>query len=254
MGMDWKQLLLAAGGAAGAAAVLYYLLKEESEAKTLSASDPAGAVGSKSAAGLKPAEITKEQVQQILREIMSSQEQMKSAMKDLTKELLAKSLTFEDTYAKVREVQPDDPLEKYGLSMADFEGMLDKHQGDPMIRESIGKIMGAPNPSNLPSAKVQTINTQKVIEVHVFMLEALEKLVTYFGTLPNKASFDVKTATIAAQALVGAKVEEKFGVTSEDIEAAVLVHQMQLVTDQEFVNINIKMQAAMAKLLETPRP
>lgn len=242
--MDWKKLLLAAGGAAAAGAVLYYLLKDEGDSKVL----PGDADGDKQK---KPDvnEITKEQVQQILQEIIKSQDQMKGYMKELTKELLSKSLKFEETYKRVREVQPSDPLEKYGLSMMDFDSLLDKHQGDPAVRESIAKIMGAPNPSTCTSEKVQSITVKKIIDVHTFMLEELDKLVSDFQGLPNKDTYDMKTVTIAAQAIVGSKIEAKFGITSEDIESAVLMYHTMLATDQEFAAINIKIQHTMGKLM-----
>merc|ERR1712226_461136 len=144
---DWKKILLVAGGTAGACALIYYLLKEESEVKKRGGDEDDKSKDLKAGrTKAKVDEITKEQVQQVLQEIIQSQEQMKGYMKDLTKELLTKKLTFEQTYQRVKEVQPSDPLEKDGLSMLDFDALLDKHQSDPAVREAIAKIMGAPNP------------------------------------------------------------------------------------------------------------
>lgn len=248
MGVDWTKILLAAGGAAGVAAALCYLLKEEPAAGTESRAQAAGvppAAVSKS----KVEDITKEQVHQILQEIIKSQDLMKTYMKDLTKELLSKKLDFEQTYKRVKEVQPADPLEQYGLSMMDFDTLLNNHQNDPQVREAIAKIMGAPSPSSVTSEKIQAITVQKIIEVHTFMLKELEKLVDEFSSKPNKDSYDLKTVTIAAQAIVGSKVEEQFKITSEDIESAVLMYHTMLATDQDFANINIKIQQTMGKLM-----
>merc|ERR1712224_49674 len=171
--------------------------------------------------------------------------------KELTKELLQIGLSFEQTYQRVKAVQPEDPLEKHGLSMMDFDQLLDKYQSDPHVREAIGKIMGAPSPNSHQSSKVQTITVKKIIDVHNFMLEELDNLVKHFQTVSDHKSYDMKTVTIAAQALVGAKVEEKFGYSSEDIEGAVLTHHASLATNQEFANINISMQNTMSKLMGT---
>lgn len=252
--MDWKKILLAAGGAAGAATVLCYLLKEESSAKQTVVEPTSRSLSAEAGAKSKVEEITKDQVQQILQEIIKSQDLMKGYMKDLTRELLSKKLDFEQTYKRVREVQPADPLEKYGLSMMDFDQLLDKHQGDPAVREAIAKIMGAPHPSSVASDKVQAITVQKIIEVHTFMLKELENLVEEFTGKPNKDSYDLKTVTIAAQAIVGSRVEEKFKITSEDIESAVLMNHSMLATDQEFANINIKIQQTMGKLMGSSFP
>merc|ERR1712087_784594 len=146
-------------------------------------------MGSKKKPGIAVEEITKEQVQQILREIIKSQGQMKGYMKELTQELLKDKLTFEQTYKKVKEVQPDDPLEKYGLSMMDFDQLLDKHQGDDKVRDLIGKIMGTPHANTSDLEKVKAITVQRIIDVHNFMLEELDRLNTSFHQLPNKSSY-----------------------------------------------------------------
>jgi len=245
---DWKKLLIAAGSAAGVCAVLYYVLREEKRASAKVGGDDNN---DKKARGVKASvdEISKEQVLQILQEIIKSQEIMKGYMKDLTKELRSKTLTFEQTYTRVKDVQPKDPLEKYGLSMMDFDQLLDKHQRDPPVREAIAKIMGVPSPGTATNEKVQAITVRQIIDVHTFMLAELENVVKYFQNIQNKTSYDMKTVTIAAQALVGSKVEDKFNITSEDIESAVLIHHTMLATDQEFAKININIQHAMGKLL-----
>jgi len=248
LAMDWKKLLLAAGGAAAVGTVLYYVLKDEGSAGkklTVEAEEK-----KKSKASVE--ELTKEQVQEILQEIIHSAELMKGHMRDLTQELLKNTLTFDQTYKKVKEVQPIDPLEKHGLSMMDFDQCLDKHQSDPNIREAIAKIMGAPNPSRCASEKVQAINVKKILDVHNFMFQELDKLVIDFNSLTDKESYDMKTVTVVAQAMVGSKIEAKFGITSEDIESAVLMYHTMLATDQEFAAINIKIQHTMGKLMGTP--
>merc|ERR1712194_456981 len=98
----------------------------------------------------------------------------------------------------------------------------------------------------------QAISVRQIIDVHTFMLEELESVVKYFQNVPNKESYDLKTVTIAAQAMVGYKIEEKFSIASEDIESAVLMYHTTLATDQEFAQINIKIQHVMGKLMGTP--
>lgn len=198
--------------------------------------------------------VSKEQVLRILSEIVESQEKMKTHMKDLTRELLAKpNMPFEDVYNRVRTVQPDDPLERLGLSMTDFDQLLNKHQDDKQVRDGIARFMGVPDASTAPSSdKRPPIDVDRIIEVHVFMLEELEKNVNYFATIKNKASYDNKTVTIAAQAMVGAMVEHKFKITSEDIERAVMQHHNNLAKNMEFASINIKMQQTMGKLMGQP--
>jgi len=247
---DNQKMILAGLGAAGVAAVIYCLTKDDSKSKktSLAAESKGAPAGGKS----KVEDISKETVSTILKEIIDSQEKMKSYMKDLTKELKTKKMDFQQTYDRVREVQPNDPLEKYGLSMMEFDQLLDKYQSDPMVREAIAKIMGAPNPANTQSAKVQEITVKQIIAVHKFMLEELEELVSVYQGLQKSKDLDMKTVTIVAQAMVGAKMEEKFNIASEDLESAVLVYHTMLATDQEFATINLKIQHTMGKLMGSP--
>lgn len=245
-----QKMLLVAGAAAGAAAILYCLTQDDSKAKpkaVLEGDKEAPASGKS-----KVEEISKETVQKILTEIIESQETMKTCMKELTKKLRAENLSFEQTYDKVKEVQPSDPLENYKLSMMEFDQLLDKYQSDPMVREAISKIMGAPNPNAMTSEKVQGITVKVIIEVHTFMLQELETLVDKYQGMQKTRDLDMKTVTIVAQAIVGAKMEQKFGITSEDIESAVLMYHTMLATDQEFANINMKIQHTMGKLMGQP--
>jgi hypothetical protein len=244
----WKKILIAGIGAAGAAAILYYLMKEEPKKKSQAQESKDAPAAGKS----KVEELSKENVQQILKEIIESQEQMKKYMKDLTKELRTKNMSFDETYDRVRKVQPSDPLEKHQLTMMEFDQLLDKYQSDPMVREAIAKIMGTPNASTQASEKVQGITVKMIIEVHNFMLKELEDLVEKYQGMQKNRELDSKTVTIVAQAIIGAKMETKFDITSEDIESAVLMYHTMLATDQEFANINLKIQHTMGKLMGTP--
>ena len=63
-------------------------------------------------------------------------------------------------------------------------------------------------------------------------LQELQKLLQYYHVLKSKESFDVMTLVCAAQVVIGARVEEKYGLTSEDMARAVIAHHMALSTDQ----------------------
>merc|ERR1712146_642634 len=95
------------------------------------------------------------------------------------------------------------------------------------------------------------VDVQTLVKVHYAMLEELEAITGRFMQDPsNKASHDMKTVTLAAQAVVGAKIEERYGLTSEDIEQSVMKHHPELATNREFASINVRMQTCMQKLLE----
>lgn len=134
-------MLWAAIGASGAAVALYCLLKDDTgDNSTASASS------SKKVDG-----VSKKVLLQILAEIMESQGQMKRYTKELSKELREKPLTFEETYAKVKEVELTlpDPLEKYSMTMLEFDAVLANFEDDPDIKSAMQKVMGAPDAARM---------------------------------------------------------------------------------------------------------
>lgn len=187
----------------------------------------------------------------ILEEIVHSQEQMKAYLKGLTKDLCSQDVAFEDTYARVKEAQPNDPLEQHSLSMAEFDQLLDMYHNDPSVQAAVAKIRGVPNLDCLASANVLSINVDTIVKVHLFMLEQLESLVQHH--LQDKSfkedNYDMKLVAIVVQAVIGAKVQGKFGITSEEIEGAVLMHCGELTTNQEFTKANARISNTMSTIL-----
>ncbi|CEM32678.1 unnamed protein product [Vitrella brassicaformis CCMP3155] len=244
-GLKAYHLLIAGGAAAAVGGLVWYLLKDDKEeVAEKEAKDPEKKLTVDTA--------TKGQVVEILNEILKSQEKMKGIMKELTTSMVKANVAFEEAYQRVKNVQPSDPLERYGLSMTDFDQLLDRYQNDPAVRESIAQIMGAGGPAGTSgpiSQKAHSLQKDVIIKVHQFMLQELRSIVEQFQKLGNKSSYDMRTVTIAAQALVGAKVEEKFNLTSEDIEGAVLLNHAQLAVDPEFGRINVQMQDTMTHLM-----
>jgi len=221
----------ALAGVGAAAALVYYLLQED-----------AGEQKDDSAA----------KVLNILQQIQVSQNKMKEVMKDLTKQLLEKDMSFPETYELVKSTQPADPLEAHGISMQQFDALLDETQNDPRVRERISTIMSNPqDPSPETNRVPPGMTVSKLVEVHGFMLDELQTIVRDFHKMPNKKNFDIKTVTIAAQAIVGARMQRKYKLSTDDVEAAVLQMHHQLSTDQEFARINIEMQQTMSKLVQS---
>ncbi|CAE8724794.1 unnamed protein product [Polarella glacialis] len=138
-----------------------------------------------------------------------------------------------------------DPLDKYGLSMVEFNRMLAQHEADAAVQQAITVVMGSP-PGGMASTEAgQGLTMKKIIEIHSFMLQEFEKL----AAQADKGSRDPRTLTFAAQAVVTGKTEAAFSVTPEDIESAVLANHGALDANPEFSAINVKLQQAMAKLM-----
>ena len=161
--------ITAVAGIGAATALVWYLLRDEP---------------------LK--EDSADKVLKILGQIQQSQSKMKEVMKDLTKNLLAKDLNFQQTYDLVKATQPTDPLEEHGITMQQFDALLDETQNDARVRDKIGSIMANPNPQE-PDPEAARIppglTVTKLVEVHGFMLEELQKLVKDFHKMSNKSTY-----------------------------------------------------------------
>ncbi|KAF4684751.1 hypothetical protein FOZ60_007352 [Perkinsus olseni] len=258
------KVLIGAGVAAVAGVGLYYLFREDQDAATTTSKDEQQQQASgtttttTAAAKVDIDKISKAQVLEIMKAILASQDEMKQTMKVLTRDLAAaqakgdtEALQFQNVYKKVQAVQPKDPLETYGLSMMEFDQLLDREQNDPQIRECIVEIMGGKIPEG-GAQPTKQLSVKQIISIHEFMLQQLDRIVTEFSAMPEsvRVNFDMKTVTIAAQAIVGSAVENKFSVSSDDIESAVMLNHAQLSVSQQFANINIKMQETMTKLMD----
>ncbi|CAE8624381.1 unnamed protein product [Polarella glacialis] len=226
---DSKQLLLLAGGAALVGVLLF--------AKT------SKATAEKSAAKDGLDLNSKEGVLQMLTEMSKSQS--RKQLRELATEVRTKSLSLSQTCQRYKEMKVVDPLDKYGLSMVEFNRMLAQHEADAAVQQAIIIMMGAPPGGTASTEAGQGLTMKKIIEIHSFMLQEFEKL----AAQADKGSRDPRTLTFAAQAVVTGKTEAAFSVTSEDIESALFANHGALDANPEFSAINVKLQQAMAKLM-----
>lgn len=224
-------------------ATLYFLLKKT---RSLTAVDASPETPPKILA-TNVDEVSTEKVHEILREVAKSQEQVLRASKEATKQLVQAPLSFEEAYNLVKATQPVDALEQYGLSIHDFDKLLGKHQNDPAVAELVRKIMHAPDVSG--SQKNVSFNT--IVEVHTFMLEFTENLTRYFSSKPDKASYDVNTVAVTVQCMVAAAVENKFDITSEDLESSISTNFDAVAKDEHLKELSQKLGKAMDDLMKS---
>jgi hypothetical protein len=182
----------------------------------------------------------------LLNEIVASQSDMSNLMKEITDFVLKENLTFEQVYQRVKARQPRDPLEKRGLSIQDFDAMLDTHQNDDEVKKVITEIMTAGSVKPGASTPVPIAD---IIQVHEFMCKELQQIVDEYKKLDNKDSYEKKTLTIAAQAIVASRVQKTYNYTSEQIEACVLANHEKLSQDAKFTSLSIQMQQTMGQLI-----
>jgi len=251
----WQKMLIAAGSAAGLAAVMYYLFREEVELADEDKEKSAGNSSSSKSAragGERSGDISLADIKVILQEMVESQLKMKASMKALSKKMAKETLSFEEIYTQVKDAQPEDPLEKRGLSMADLQDPISKHQNDPDVMRTMQLLMG-PDPSSMasPSEKAKSITTEQITEINAFMLTELQSFIKEFQGITGKATYDMKTVVTATQAILDSKVTAKFNVESEDMEGAIMANQSNLVQNQEFLTTHMKIQQTMDELMQS---
>mmetsp|Transcript_93107 Transcript_93107/g.290253 ORF Transcript_93107/g.290253 Transcript_93107/m.290253 type:complete len:256 (-) Transcript_93107:88-855(-) len=249
---SWQKLLLAAGGAAGLAAVLYYLLRDEQEGEAALLEGERPAEGEREAMRQGGGEPSKEEVLAILQEISSMQQVMKENMRALTKEMAQKDLTFDEIYERTKKAQPSDPLEKRGLSAEDLDRVLQNNSNDQEVMMAVQKIMAPSEPQGgevALTARAKEVTVETIVDIHVFMLEELQKFVHDFADVQDKSKYDLKTVGIVSQAMLDSKVSSKYNLTSEDMEGAILVNKGKLVQDMKFMQTHMEMQHCMQGFL-----
>lgn len=226
MGMDLKKILLAAGVSAAAIAVILYLKNQ-----------------GQFAAGRSKKKVVEDydvdDLHTLLRRIIESQEKTRKLMQDLAERINKTSMSLESTYYYVKQNQVEDPIKKAGLSMEDFDELLEIHRENGEVKNAVAQLM-APNSSGTQQDRVREVDVNKLIDVHKFMLQELKGIDKGFKSM-NRAD-DTLARTMAAQAMVAAKISEKFGLTSADIDYLVIKHAESLQKNAEFGDINMEIQ------------
>jgi hypothetical protein len=244
MGVDWQKVLLAAGASVGVGAALYYLLRDDPEAEAQLLKDAVRATND--------GPPKQHDLKEVLQEMVGAQEKMKASMKALAKEMGASTLPFDELYDRVEKSQPQDPLEKRGLSMQDLESMLMANT-DPAVMGLMAKVMGAGDPGAMaePSEQAKAITVEKITAIHVFMLEQLTKFFDDFKTIENKGKYDMKTVVVSSQAYLDSQVMAKFQIAPEDIESAIMRNREKLGKDVAFVETHKNIQATMERFISS---
>lgn len=233
-------------GFLGAAAL--YFLRKKSRKLDLMDAPSASRAEQRMMLPMNVDEVSTEKVQEILQEVAKSHEQIRRASKEMTKQLVQVPLSFEETYNLAKEAtQPMDPLERYGLSIEDLDKLLDKHQYDPSVAELVRKIMRTPD----VSGNQKNVSVDALVEVHAFMVELMENLTNYFLSKPDRGLYDMKIVVIAVQWMVGAAVETKFNITSEDLEGSMSANFDVVGKNEHLQELTQKLGKTMNELMES---
>ena len=240
-----SKIVIGSAVVAASVGAVYYLFRKE-EVIVTEETDKRITPASKALQKIDAKKVTVEQLISMMDKIIESQNAMKSVMKRISEEITDSNLSFIQAYELVQKKQPVDPMEELGISMSDFDELLDKYQEDPRVLDSIARIMG-PSEEDLAGDDGKILSVKELVDIHQYMLDELMQISA--EVKKSKTSTDARTTTATAQVLVGARVESKFKVTSPAVERSVMVHQNQLATNHQFATINMMMQQAMAELM-----
>jgi hypothetical protein len=77
----------------------------------------------------------------VLEAVINSQKTMVKVLRELSRDMIvADNYDFENVYKKVLARQPVDPLEEFGITMAELDGLLDKYQNDAGLALTFFKV------------------------------------------------------------------------------------------------------------------
>merc|ERR1712137_223384 len=186
---------------------------------------------------------SKEQVRQLLDELNESRVAIKAQMGALSKAMIEKPLSIQETYKHLKETLPGDPLEKHALTPEDLPVLFETFKDDGEIREALHRMMDNPPPTS-----DKAISVKKVIQVHHYMVEEFDTVAQTFLALEDRRTYDPKIVTLAAQAILASKVEARFGMSSEEIDAAVMLNYKSLGEHPKFNSLNEELRRTLIKL------
>ncbi|SBS99022.1 conserved Plasmodium protein, unknown function [Plasmodium malariae] len=282
--MNWKKALSLAGGAAAVVALTYILMKDdenhdENDDENDERKRKDGKLNKDSNKIIKGDSMTRDDLLQLLNEMLKLQTDMKNIVKDLIVVAKKNNYDFMAVYEVAKTYNTIDPLGKYQIEMPEFDKVVESYHFDPVeylsrnnfstiileVKEKVAKLMSSQE-NYYVNMSDTTLSVDKIIEIHHFMLNELYKIDPEFKKIPNKSELDPKLIALGKlygqcvnmylfiQSIVSAKVEEEFNLTSEDVEASIANQQYALTSvrikrNMEFARVNIQMQTIMNKFM-----
>lgn len=237
---SWK-LLLSVAGTAGVCALVYYLATDGVDDAKLD--EMISMNEEKEARRASALSYSKEQVRQLLDELNESRVAIKAQMSALSTAMIERPLSIQETYKHLKDTLPVDPLERHALTPEDLPVLFETFKDDAEIRDALHRMMDNPPPTS-----GKPISVEKVIRVHRYMVEEFDTVAKTFLGLRDRKTYDPKIVTLAAQAILASKVEAKFGLSSEEIDAAVMQNYKGLGEHPEFNSLNEGLRHTLIKL------
>ncbi|SBT71164.1 conserved Plasmodium protein, unknown function [Plasmodium malariae] len=194
--MNWKKALSLAGGAAAVVALTYILMKDDenhddNDDENDERKRKDGKLNKDSNKIIKGDSMTRDDLLQLLNEMLKLQTDMKNIVKDLIVVAKKNNYDFMAVYEVAKTYNTIDPLGKYQIEMPEFDKVVESYHFDPEVKEKVAKLMSSQE-NYYVNMSDTTLSVDKIIEIHHFMLNELYKIDPEFKKIPNKSELDPK--------------------------------------------------------------
>mmetsp|Transcript_88392 Transcript_88392/g.139671 ORF Transcript_88392/g.139671 Transcript_88392/m.139671 type:complete len:369 (+) Transcript_88392:3-1109(+) len=149
---------------------------------------------------------------------------------------------------------PREPLEEMGMHESAFQDLLSKYEDDPEVMEHYRSLLHPVGKSD--PEKARTIRIDKIIEIHQFMCQEMQKVVTEFRQLPEETRHSItgKTCENTAELLVSISVEQQLAVHCDEVEQAVIFYEEALGANPDFAQCTEQLAQMMQFLVGASHP
>lgn len=195
---------------------------------------------------------SREDVLELLNDVLTVQKQLSTLMDSTVEEIVNENLDLPKVYQRIYTSQPEDPLDSHGLSIADFDALLDRFSVDDEVHAMVVAVIKGPEPASDNADERQTdVQPDRIIEINAAMKERLRSAAAELKESRSKLSmpFNSRAASLTVQAIVGAYVRKEFNVTADDVERAMVLFQYELSQRPDFMKINDEIQEMMQQIM-----
>eukprot|EP01057_Protomagalhaensia_wolfi_P006196 Protomagalhaensia_wolfi_Nauph_80__6195@NODE_91_length_3802_cov_379_199309_g68_i0_p6_GENE_NODE_91_length_3802_cov_379_199309_g68_i0NODE_91_length_3802_cov_379_199309_g68_i0_p6_ORF_typecomplete_len118_score30_35_NODE_91_length_3802_cov_379_199309_g68_i0202555 len=104
-----------------------------------------------------------------------------------------------------------------------------------------------------PSGSEENLTVDRLVEINAMMLEKFEEVLAHFRTAEKEhpeRKYNQRTVSVTAQTVVGASVQRRFKVTPDEVEAAMMTHQVELSMRTDFLRTTDQIQRVMGECMQ----
>lgn len=188
-----------------------------------------------------PERITRAQVIGILKEIHESQRRNREGLHKITHKLAEGDMSLKRACDLVSAMPDDDPLKSHGISVEDFDMILERFQQDKEVNTLVDKLLEAPT-----SRDIEPVPFDLLLEMHKFMLSELQQI---SDETEGSPAYSHKVISLAVQAAVTARAEAKFKIPNERVEASTAHHFDAMNSHHEFSEVIMQIQVIISRIV-----